>query len=235
MASNNKTIRPSGTEEVVISGSIRINGQAVTQADMRMANAVLTNILTAPSLDWDAITRQCNLANPKTARERWRTIKNKFGWMPGRASGSDVQALGLTSCPGGGAGSPKPTTPRTGARSSRKRTKAESPSDSDSSGDYMYNPSETDEDGMEIPAVARKRKAAISFEDEGVPCAKQTDTSVAASKRKGKGATNGKAPTALRKQQKELATPFPDSGMSNALSIKERENSAHFNSSDYCI
>lgn len=66
-----------------------MNGRVATENDLRFVNAVLSNLTARPDVDWDAVASALALKDTKCTKERWRQIRNKFGWNDdGSASGS---------------------------------------------------------------------------------------------------------------------------------------------------
>lgn len=70
------------------SGGRNINGRSATDADLKFIDAIFSNLVSRPDVDWEAVASTLGLKDTKCTKERWRQIKNKFSWDDDRSAAS---------------------------------------------------------------------------------------------------------------------------------------------------
>ncbi|KAK1772505.1 hypothetical protein QBC33DRAFT_553955 [Phialemonium atrogriseum] len=100
-------------------GGPGLNGKTVTESELKFVNAVLSNFIAKPDVDWAAVAAALALKDVKCTKERWRQIKNKFGWKEENNNNNDDG--GGTGGVVGSSPSPAKVTKRTPKRTPRGR------------------------------------------------------------------------------------------------------------------
>lgn len=117
MAPKKPTPTPNDTTAPTSSGGggPGLNGKTATESELKFVNAVLSNFIAKPDVDWAAVAAALALKDVKCTKERWRQIKNKFGWK------EENNNNGSTGGVVGSSPSPAKVTKRTPKRTPRGR------------------------------------------------------------------------------------------------------------------